>query len=222
MAEVSHYPPFWHHRSSKSSFLSFYEWRDPARTAITLLLLSIIWLGVTFIPLPLLLKITQLNAGIIFFGLFPIATRYPQYRLLASPLKWLLWKIPTDAEWAIARLQTEARHRMEAMPDRINELEKEKQSNEANIGRYHCTSGSHHGDLHISSTGAKYISAVRKNMMWEVSFEEVKILQKFGAGDGLLFVCTSGDEFRVAGLKARNEIFSQIIGYSGLRWQVMG
>ena len=48
------------------------------------------------------------------------------------------------------------------------------------------------------------------------------MLQKVGAGDGMLFVTTEGENYRVAGLKLRNEVFTQIIGYSGLRWQVTG
>jgi len=68
-------------------------------------------------------------SGITFFALFPIGSRFPEYRLLASPVKWLLWNIPTHgitfiftcwilrsngnlAEWAIITLQAEGqRHR---------------------------------------------------------------------------------------------------------------
>lgn len=76
--------------------VSFYEWRDPKRTMISLILLVQVWLATTFIPLSMFIKLAQLSAGILFFGLFPIASRYPQYRLLASPMKWLFWKVPTD------------------------------------------------------------------------------------------------------------------------------
>ena len=92
----------------------------------------------------------------------------------------------------------------------------------ANLGKYHCTSRNHHGDLYVGSDAVKYISAVRKNLLWEVRFDEIKLLQKVGTGEGLLFVHTDGEEFRVSGLKLRNEVFTQIIGYSGLKWQVSG
>ncbi|KAL8668318.1 MAG: hypothetical protein Q9168_007047, partial [Polycauliona sp. 1 TL-2023] len=75
---------------------NFYEWREPTRTKITLVFLSILWLSITVIPLHIMIKITQFNFGVMFFGLFPLATRYPQYRLLASPMKWLFWRVPTD------------------------------------------------------------------------------------------------------------------------------
>ena len=77
-------------------------------------------------PSWLLVKVITLNAGLVFFALFPIGSRYPDYRLLASPAKWLFWNIPDHgeltsfkwrtisdlrafivAEWAIARLQIE-------------------------------------------------------------------------------------------------------------------
>ncbi|KAL8636427.1 MAG: hypothetical protein Q9228_006177, partial [Teloschistes exilis] len=203
---------------------NFYEWREPRRTTITLVLLSALWLAITIVPLHLLIKISQFNLGVIFFGLFPIATRYPQYRLLASPMKWLFWRVPTDAEWAIARLQVEAKHRKKAMRQADLDQAKHDQDKDSvvSLGKYHCTSGSHHGDLHVNSDSVQYISAVRKNSLWELRFEDVVLLQKVGAGDGLRFVNTKDVEFRVAGLRSRNEVFTQIIGYSGMRWQVSG
>lgn len=83
---------------------SFYEWREPTRTKITLALLSIFWLAITAIPLNILIKITQFNFGVMFFGLFPLATRWPQYRLLASPMKWLFWRVPTDGRLLVTFL----------------------------------------------------------------------------------------------------------------------
>lgn len=92
----------------------------------------------------------------------------------------------------------------------------------ANLGKYHCTSRSHHGDLHIDSLGVKFISAIRKTLLWEVRYDQLNLIQKVGAGEGLLFVDTEDEEMRVSGLEKRNEVFSQIIGYSRLRWQVSG
>lgn len=75
---------------------SFYEWRSPHRTMLSLSFLSLVWLSVINTPLWVLVKVTQLDAALIFFGTFPIASRMPQYRHLVSPLTWLFWKIPTD------------------------------------------------------------------------------------------------------------------------------
>lgn len=77
---------------------SFYQWRRPARTIRTLLLLGVALLAVIFTPTWLLVKSTLLSAGIVFFALFPIGSRFPQYRLLASPLTYLFWDIPTHGE----------------------------------------------------------------------------------------------------------------------------
>lgn len=128
------------------------------------------------------------------------------------------------AEWAIARLQVEAKHRKNATRQAdLSQVEDDQDDNSvASLGKYHCTSGSHHGDLHVNSDSVQYISAVRKKSLWELRFEDVVLLQKVGAGDGLRFVDTKDAEFRVAGLKSRNEVFTQIIGYSGMTWQVSG
>ncbi|KAL8996522.1 MAG: hypothetical protein Q9169_003989 [Polycauliona sp. 2 TL-2023] len=222
---------------------NFYEWREPTRTKITLIFLAILWLSITLIPLHIMIKITQFNMGVMFFGLFPLATRYPQYRLLASPMKWLFWRVPTDAEWAIARLQIEARYRTAAMqkaglesdndyenPNNSTDTATENQSYIPNLSSYHCTSLSHHGSLHLTSESATFISAIRKNVLWSVRFATLNLIQKVGTGEGLLFVGSEGEgeggggreEYRVSGLERRNKVFSQIVGYSGLRWQVSG
>ena len=136
------------------------------------------------------------------------------------------------AEWAIARLQVEAGYRIEALQKGSNgpgqssngstSQHSEAKSHVVEIGRYPCASRGHHGELCVSSEGVKYISAVRKRILWELRFDETKIMNKVGAGEGLLFVDTDDDEYLVSGLKARNEVFTQIVGYSGLRWQVAG
>lgn len=90
------------------------------------------------------------------------------------------------------------------------------------LGQFHCTSQNHHGDLWVTSKGVRYKTAVRSHILWEVQFNNLTMLQKVGAGEGLLFVLASGEGHRVSGLKLRDEVFTQIIGYSGLRWQVTG
>jgi len=49
-------------------------------------------------------KITGFVAGGSFFLCWPIASRYPKYRYLVSPFKWVLWDIPTDGKPAIKSL----------------------------------------------------------------------------------------------------------------------
>ena len=58
--------------------------------------------------------------------------------------------------------------------------------------------------------------------MWDLPLDDITVLQKVGSGQGLLFVASSGESYRVSGLKSRNEVFTQIIGYSRLHWQVTG
>lgn len=38
-------------------------------------------------------------------------------------------------------------------------------------------------------------------------------------GDALRFTDIAGQEFKVSGLKNRDVVFSQIVGYSNVRWQ---
>ena len=140
----------------------------------------------------------------------------------------------TAAEWAIARLQVEARYSKDAMPqksfqkvrDASDEEEKPSKANDetepaVDIGRYHCTCQSHHGDLHVSSDGARYVTAVRSNLLWKLRYDSCKSIRKHSES-GLIFELMDNSEFKVMGLALRNEVFTQIIGYSGLEWQVTG
>ena len=89
------------------------------------------------------------------------------------------------------------------------------------IGKYHCTCQSHHGDLHVSSNGARYVTAVRSTLLWQLRYENCKTIRK-QSDSGLIFELMDDSEFKVMGLALRNEVFTQIIGYSGLAWQVTG
>lgn len=225
---------------------------------ISLSFLGLVWLYVTTTPLWLLVKMTQLEAALMFFGTFPIASRMPHYRHVVSPLTWLFWKIPTDgtytksqnsklcyafeidadalgiAEWAIARLQVEARHSKDAMAQKPsakgrNTSDKKPPSAKSDdetdtlvdVGRYHCTCQNHHGDLHVSSNGAHYVTAVRSTLLWKLRYDECKNIRK-QSDSGLIFELMDDSEFKVMGLALRNEVFTQMIGYSGLAWQVTG
>lgn len=80
---------------------SFYEWRDPWQTTTTLFSLSLVFLAVALIPAWSLIKGSQFFAGIVFFGLFPISSHFPRYRLLISPTTWAFWGIPTHGERSV-------------------------------------------------------------------------------------------------------------------------
>ncbi|MCJ1473632.1 hypothetical protein MMC13_002283 [Lambiella insularis] len=54
------------------------------------------------------LKIFWFIAGGGFFVTFPISSYFPKYRLLVSPIKWVLWDVPTNAEWSFAYLRHQA------------------------------------------------------------------------------------------------------------------
>ena len=54
------------------------------------------------------MKILWFIVGGAFFLCWPVSSHYPKYRYLVSPLKWVLWDIPTDAEWSFMYLRRQA------------------------------------------------------------------------------------------------------------------
>ena len=108
------------------------------------------------------------------------------------------------------------------------------------VGAYHCMSQKHFGNLHVDSEGVHFTTSVRSNELWNMQYDELKSMKKVrhashinywsnplqfeskappAYGKGLLFERSDEEEFDVYGLKARDEVFTQVIGYSGLRWK---
>lgn len=77
---------------------SFYQWVYPRKTAATLWFFTSCLLITLFCDMAYCVKITGFVAGGTFFLCWPIASIHPQYRYLTSPVKWVLWDIPTDGK----------------------------------------------------------------------------------------------------------------------------
>ena len=87
---------------------NFYRWRSPWKTAETLFFFGCCLLITLLTDMAFCMKIFWFIVGGWFFLCFPIASRYPNYRYLMDPAKWMFWDIPTDAEWSIEFLQRKA------------------------------------------------------------------------------------------------------------------
>ncbi|ERF70939.1 hypothetical protein EPUS_06724 [Endocarpon pusillum Z07020] len=84
---------------------NFYRWRTPWKTAETLFFFGCCLLITLLTDMAFCMKVFWFIVGGWFFLCFPIASRYPKYRYLVDPAKWMFWDIPTDAEWSIELLQ---------------------------------------------------------------------------------------------------------------------
>lgn len=84
---------------------SFYEWRVPHRTMRVLIFLGITTLATALVPMWLFIKTITFAMGVSYFALYPIAVNFPEYRLLVSPTKRLLWNIPTHGKPQVPNLQ---------------------------------------------------------------------------------------------------------------------
>lgn len=68
----------------------------------TTIVLGVTVLITALVPTWLLVKTITFAMGVSFFALYPIAVNFPEYRLLVSPTKRLLWNIPTHGMFHIA------------------------------------------------------------------------------------------------------------------------
>jgi len=237
---------------------SFYEWRVPSQTAKTLGLLTAGLLLVSVVPVQILVRLATLMGGLTFFALFPIASQFPEYRLLVSPVKWMFWNIPTHAEWAIISLQAEGKSHSDQTaspqsstksetitPDHMGYRGTPSTAHEAHLsphvvnsesetkiyGSYDCSYDHKPGKLILNSRGVKFVSSIGHKQEFTLKYENIEKLEKVvrivskglgkNSGEDLKIVGPSESEFLLKNMKDRDQAFSQIVGFSSVRWQVV-
>ena len=77
---------------------NFYMWRSPSKTSMSLAFIASCLAISVLIDIRVACKIFSFIVGGVFFFCWPIASRYPQYRLLVSGSRWILWGVPTNSE----------------------------------------------------------------------------------------------------------------------------
>ncbi len=183
-----------------------------------------------FTPSWLLLKMSTLAAGFAFFCLFPIATKYPDYRLLLSPSKRLLWNIPTHAEWAISFIQAEGTRYKQTLQSPSNAISSHKF-----YGSYKAYHEKSPGHLLISTQTIRFESSIGHAVLFDIPYVELERLEKYDTilrkhlptrlaaemREDLRLVTKTGDEWRLKNVEKRSEAFAQAVGFSGKKWQVV-
>ncbi|KAK5045714.1 hypothetical protein LTR84_009083 [Exophiala bonariae] len=203
---------------------SFCEWRNARSTAVTLIVFSAWWVLITLAPTWLLVQMIFSSVGFTFFVLTPIAVRHRRYRLLTSPWIWLMWKIPTHAEWAIARLQAEAKQHLAEQGKDETQIDTNNTETPLVIGSYSCTGG----NIVVTATDVTFSPRRAADATWRVEFSNLTGIQKItevskgGEYEGIIFESFDGSVQRAQHVDCRNEVFSQIIGYSALPWKRTG
>ena len=150
------------------------------------------------------------------------------------------------AEWAIARIQAEADQTTKAMKgeresrgrskgasdskptqddDDDDDNDGDAENSSIYIGRSHCTTMDsqkrlHHGHIIVTSKEVKFETAIRSKALWTLQWKDVSAISKARTDDALCFEVGEEEKYKVEKLKGRNVLFTQIIGYSGLKWQV--
>ncbi|KAH0553106.1 hypothetical protein GP486_006703 [Trichoglossum hirsutum] len=87
---------------------NLYHWKSPQKTVASLYFFITCFLISAMADMEFCMKIFWFIVGGTFFICWPISSRYPRYRYLVSPIKWVLWDIPTHPEWVFRYLRREA------------------------------------------------------------------------------------------------------------------
>ncbi|KAK5208641.1 hypothetical protein LTR20_001424 [Exophiala xenobiotica] len=227
---------------------NFYEWRNPRETCLCLFRLTSLLALLALLPTWVLVQSLFTISGILFFAMTPVSVLFPRYRTLTSPCSWLFGRIPTHADWAIARLQEEARqqlcaiHQAQALKQEHCTTEPDSLVNSARpkadqvsvadditvtVGGYKCRDGNR-GRLLVTTRSATFLPSKSGDQKWAVEYTALKRIYKTptsylpGQDGGLCFVDMDGIEHEVTNLRSRDQVFSQIIGYSDVHWKRTG
>jgi hypothetical protein len=195
-------------------------------------------LATALTPLWLLLKLSTFSAGFTFFCLFPLSVNYPEYRLLVSPTKRLLWNIPTHGEWAIKYIQAEglrvastATPAPTALPLKTDV----EGAAQGDYGFYNAHFEKTSGHLVISTDSLRFVSSHPKVLHFTLPYDQIHKVEKVDrqvaknipgklvrdSGKDLKFVDRLGREWLLRDVRQRNEAFSQVIGFSRTTWQIV-
>ncbi|KAI4851879.1 hypothetical protein E4T44_01853 [Aureobasidium sp. EXF-8845] len=207
---------------------NFYEWRVPDRTMATLLIFALGIIVTTFVPTYVLVKSAEIGAGFAFFGLFPLASNFPDYRLLASVPRRVFWNIPTHAEWAIKSLQDEGTHYQQNENAGLNPVENK------DYGTYPAHLNGDKGRLVVSARSIRFETNIGHKVVFVLNYDLIYSLEKVERFTSKMTpVKDSGKDLRITSklegdrewlLKdmddGRDQAFSQIVGFSKTSWQV--
>ncbi|KAF6226057.1 hypothetical protein HO173_012547 [Letharia columbiana] len=89
-------------------FSNFYHWKHPKKTVASLYFFASCLLVSVLTDMEFCMQIVWFIVGGAFFLCWPVSSHYPKYRYLVSPFKWVLWDIPTNAEWSFIYLRRKA------------------------------------------------------------------------------------------------------------------
>ena len=88
--------------------VNFHRWERPSKTAATLFWYACGLLITLLTDMHFCIKLISFIVGGGFFFCWPLAVRYPQYRIVLDPVRWVFWDIPTHAELGFIQLQEKA------------------------------------------------------------------------------------------------------------------
>ena len=94
---------------------NFYSWKSPKKTAASLVFFGACLATALFADMAFCMKIVWFIVGGSFFLCWPVSSLHPRYRYLVSPFKWVLWDIPTHAEWSFQYLRHHCQKSRESM-----------------------------------------------------------------------------------------------------------
>lgn len=195
--------------------VNFYRHERPRLTLATIFFFTCCLLTTLLADMAFCMKLVWFIFGGGFFLTYPIATRYPQYRVLVSHFRWVFWDIPTHAELAILRLQEKGVQFRED-EHAFTVVEKETEN-----GR---------GRLVISRTGLALgertwpfstLEEIRKveDVDSDSTLKNLKNLHSRSAGvlqfwftdETALTILLHGED--------RDRVFNLVLAWSGLKWQ---
>ena len=137
---------------------NFYSWKSPRKTAASLIFFAACLATALFADMAFCMKIVYFVLGGSFFLCWPISSLYPRYRYLVSPIKWVLWDIPTHAEWSFQYLRYHCQESRESMIRHEVEQNFRKELGETPLEHYAGRFATPHPHIEVEGVEQSYDS----------------------------------------------------------------
>ena len=155
---------------------NFYSWKHPKKTVSSLVFFAACLATSIFADTAFCLKIIWFVVGGSFFVCWPVSSLYPRYRYLVSPFKWVLWDVPTHAEWSFQYLRRHCQESRESMIRNRVEQSFQKEPQEPFLEHYAGRLSTPHPHIEVEGVEQEFDSENTASEDWHSADSSSNIL----------------------------------------------
>ncbi|KAF2420342.1 hypothetical protein EJ08DRAFT_653832 [Tothia fuscella] len=216
---------------------SLYEWKNPQATGIALTVFAIVVVFPAIAGNDFAIRLWTFLAIVTFFGDHPTAVRFPNFRKMLSPIRWIFGVVPTENETAFEYLRAQGddlraqvfRQHPTTIQSTAGETDAPRPNDMPPIDIFaaHCKWNDITGIVIVSFSSIRFTKTFPREEVCAYLFTDIdEILKSAGQAEtpnnkktSMEIVFTDGSKAKIEELKNRDELFNVVIAFSDLKWE---